>query len=224
VKFSYLQPFIEHSLTVRDSDGKPVPQPQVIPDIGEYQPGEVELPPGKEIELHELKRKLRSAKWLGNDRVPSLYGTGKFILQYEQVLGTPSMGVPGWKLDAALSKLATGKLELEIKADPPGAANVLGSSAGRGHAQPAREAVEKRIAVKFDKAPWAEVLKWYSDQTGLPLISEHRPPPGSFSHVTPKGATYSVHEMTIVLNERLLKQGYVLVPRRQSVVMLKIAK
>jgi hypothetical protein len=31
-------------------------------------------------------------------------------------------GLPGWKLDPALSKLATGKLELEIKSDPPPAA------------------------------------------------------------------------------------------------------
>jgi RNA polymerase sigma factor (sigma-70 family) len=116
VKFSYLQPFVEHSPTVTDSDGKPIPQPEVIPDIGEYIPGEVELAPGKEIELHELKRELRPAKWLaGNDRVRSLYGTGKFIVQYGQVFGLPSMGRRGWKLDPTLSKLATGKLELEVK-------------------------------------------------------------------------------------------------------------
>jgi RNA polymerase sigma factor (sigma-70 family) len=115
VKFSYLQPFIEHSPTVTDSDGKPVPQPEVIPDIGERDAGVVELPPGREIELHELKRELRPAKWLGNDRVPSLYGTGKFSLQYEHVLGPPEMGLPNWKLDPALSKLATGKLELKVQ-------------------------------------------------------------------------------------------------------------
>ncbi len=83
---------------------------------------------------------------------------------------------------------------------------------------------EKRIAMKFDKASWKDVLTWYSDQTGLPVISEHRPPPGSFSHAIPNGATYSIDEVTVLLNESLMMQGYVLVPRKQSVIMLKIAK
>jgi hypothetical protein len=118
VKFSYLQPLIEHSLNVTDSDGKLVPQPEVIPDIGERDAGVVELPPGKEIELHELKRQLRPASESGSRkfmRPYALYGTGKVSVQYEQVFGLPSMGAPGWKLDPALSKLATGKLELEVK-------------------------------------------------------------------------------------------------------------
>ena len=123
VRFSYLQPFIEHALTVTDSDGKPVPQLTIIPDIGEYLPGEVELPPGKEIELHELKRNLKvppppAINDLGVSDLDvsyALYGTGKISVQYEQVLGTPEMGYQEWRLDPALSKLATGKLELEVK-------------------------------------------------------------------------------------------------------------
>ncbi len=121
VKFSYLQPFCEHALTVTDGEGKPVPQPDVIPDIGERSPGEVRLAPGKEIELHELKRELRPASESGSKGFSTtyrLYGTGKVRVQYEQVLGLPSMGYRGWKLDPALSKLATGKLELEIKPEP----------------------------------------------------------------------------------------------------------
>ena len=86
------------------------------------------------------------------------------------------------------------------------------------------EGSDKRIAVKFDKASWKEVLEWYSDQTGLPFLSEHRPPPGTFSYAYSKGATYSVQDITILLNESLMKQGYVLVPRKQSIVMLKIVK
>lgn len=105
-----------------DGEGKPVPQPNVIGAIGEHLPLEVQLAPGKEINLHELKRQLRPAKWLGNDRVPSLYGTGKYRVQYERVFGNPSSGVPGWKLDPALSELATGELELEIKSGPAPAA------------------------------------------------------------------------------------------------------
>jgi hypothetical protein len=227
VKFQYLrQFFIETPPAVTDGEGKPVPLPRVT-CFGIHIPVNVSLAPGKEIELYELKLELRPASEIGNDRgvgVPrhsTLYGTGKFSVQYERVLGNSSSGTI--KLNPRLTKLATGKLELEVKADLA-AANVLGSSAGQAHAQPAREAGEKRITVKFDKAPWAQVLKWYSDQTGLPVLSEHRPPPGSFSHASPNGATYSVREVTIVLNESLMKQGYVLVPRRQSVVMLRIAK
>ena len=44
---------------------------------------------------------------------PLFVSSGKFSLQYERVLGNSSSGQI--KLDPALSKLATGKLELEVK-------------------------------------------------------------------------------------------------------------
>jgi RNA polymerase sigma factor (sigma-70 family) len=122
VRFSYLQPFVEHWPTVTDSAGKRVPQPALLDEIGERLPGVVELPPGKEIELHALKRQLRPASESASKEFMqpyALYGTGKVEVQYEQVLGTPEMGYPGWKLDPTLSKLATGKLALEIKSAPP---------------------------------------------------------------------------------------------------------
>jgi hypothetical protein len=111
----FLHPFFENQLTVKDGEGKPVPQQNVNDEIGGRTPGELKLAPGKEIDLHELKRELRPANESGNKRFESLYGTGKVSVQYEQVLGMPSMGVPGWKLDPNLGKLATGQLELEIK-------------------------------------------------------------------------------------------------------------
>jgi hypothetical protein len=120
VKFSYLQPFIEHAPTVTDSDNIAVPQPSVMYEIGAREAGVVELAPGKTIEIHELKRELKpasenSSKQRGADGHPyALYGTGKVGVQYNRVLGAPEMGRPGWKLDPALSKLATGLLELEI--------------------------------------------------------------------------------------------------------------
>jgi RNA polymerase sigma factor (sigma-70 family) len=135
VKWSYLQPFIEHAPMVTDGDGKPVPQPTKLYEIGARLPGEVELSPGKEIEIHELKRELRPASESGSKqyrpdgRLHALYGTGQVSVRYEQVLGDPSMGYPGWQLDAILSKLATGKLEVDIKSDP---------------AQPEKKAQEKQ--------------------------------------------------------------------------------
>jgi RNA polymerase sigma factor (sigma-70 family) len=116
MKFQYLsQFFIETPPTVTDGDGKPVPLPNVTA-FGIHLPADVTLAPGKAIELYEWKRELRPAKWLGNDGVPSLYGTGTFGVQYERVFGNSSAG--SIKIDPALSKLSTGKLELEIKSAP----------------------------------------------------------------------------------------------------------
>src|SRR5262249_8470110 len=121
ITVSYLNPYIEHEPIVTSSDGKRVPQPTKLYEIGSRLPGQVELPPGKEIELHEIKRELKPASESGDTRPRptgrphALYGTGKVNVQYEQVFGDPNMGHPGWKLDPTLSKLAIGKLELEVK-------------------------------------------------------------------------------------------------------------
>jgi hypothetical protein len=121
IRFSYLQPFCEHALTVTGSDGEVALQPNVvIADLGQRIPGQVELQPGKEIELHELKRRLKPAS-ASDGQIPeqpyALYGTGKISIQYEQVFGPPAFGVPGWRLDPALAKLATGNLEVQVHDD-----------------------------------------------------------------------------------------------------------
>jgi uncharacterized protein YhaN len=70
------------------------------------------LLPGKEIKLYELTLVLRPASESGNMGLSTLYGTGKFRLQYERLASAD--------IDPTiLSKLATGKLELEIKSDEP---------------------------------------------------------------------------------------------------------
>ncbi len=117
VKFQYLrQFFIERPPAVTDDKGNSVSLTSVSYAGGGHFPVEVTLAPGKEIELYELMLKLRPASD-GKDRFSTVYGTGKFSIQYERVLGNSSSGFI--KLDPALSKLATGKLELEVKADPP---------------------------------------------------------------------------------------------------------
>ena len=115
VKFQYLrQFFIETPPTVTTGDGKPIPVPLgQLTAFGIHLPVEVNLAPEKEIELYEWKPRLRSA---GDEEMPNigtLYGTGKFQVQYERVFGNSSSG--SIKIDLALSKLATGKLELEVK-------------------------------------------------------------------------------------------------------------
>jgi RNA polymerase sigma factor (sigma-70 family) len=112
VKFQYLrQFFIEIPPAVTDGEGKPVALPRVTA-LGIHIPVEVNLAPGKEIELYELKRELRPASESGNE-FSTLYGTGKFQIQYERLASAD--------IDKILGKLATGKLELEIKSDPPAA-------------------------------------------------------------------------------------------------------
>jgi RNA polymerase sigma factor (sigma-70 family) len=135
VKFQYLrQFFIETLPTVTDAEGKLVPQPRYEYGGQIHTPVEVNLAPGKEMELYELHLELGRASESGNNRFYSLYGTGKVNLQYARVLGNTSSGAI--TLDPILSKLGTGKLELEIKSEPPPAAwgkEVGGLQAGLGY-------------------------------------------------------------------------------------------
>ena len=126
VKFQYLREFfIETPPAVTDDKGKPVILPTVAVSGLIHLPVDVNLAPGKEIELtgsqpfYELQLELRPTKWLGNNGSRALYGTGKFQIQYERIFGNTAAG--GITLDPMLSKLATGKLELEVNPTTPGA-------------------------------------------------------------------------------------------------------
>jgi RNA polymerase sigma factor (sigma-70 family) len=119
VKFQYArQFFIEKPPSVTDGEGKLVPPlARVVPfgDYGIHNPVEVNLAPGKGIELYELKLELRSGNSVTLDSVSldRLWASGKVRIQYER-LASPD-------IDEILGKLTTGKLELEIKSDPPAA-------------------------------------------------------------------------------------------------------
>ena len=127
VTFQYVRQFLdENRPTVTDAGGKAVPQAGVLVEGVLHVPVEVALEPGKEIVLetrmhgasgspHKLlpvggERRAATKEW------PLVVGTGKVGLQYERVLGNSSSGFV--KLDPALSKLATGTLELEVKEAP----------------------------------------------------------------------------------------------------------
>ena len=115
VKVEYLKEYLmEKPLNVTDGEGKPVPQEAAVylDGVTRLPPAEVTLAPGKEIELYKSKLELKP----GNKASPhTLWLSGKVSLWYDRVFGTPT----SLKLDPTLSKLATGKLELEIKSDPP---------------------------------------------------------------------------------------------------------
>jgi hypothetical protein len=114
VKFRYLrQFFMENAPTVTDAEGKPVHFRYGVIDLSKiHVPVDVNLAPGKEIELYELKFKLKPASEGGGEKDTPFYGRGKFSIQYSQVFGNSSAG--SIKPDPALSKLATGTLELEV--------------------------------------------------------------------------------------------------------------
>jgi hypothetical protein len=116
VKFQYLRQFlIENPPSVTDGDGKPVPLGRLTA-YGLHIPVEVNLAPGSEIELYELKLEPRSATQSVNERERTLYGTGKFSIQYERILGNSSLGFV--RIEPPFSKLATGTLQLAINPDP----------------------------------------------------------------------------------------------------------
>ena len=132
-----------------DADGKVVPQHRTTV-LGFHSPVEVSLEPGKETELESrmaggtrlagapgVRKEIRPESGGGKpttEEQPLFVGTGKVSLQYERVFGNSSAG--RIKLDPALSKLATGKLELEIKPAPPVAPQIGGSPNGKVLAEP----------------------------------------------------------------------------------------
>jgi uncharacterized protein (TIGR03067 family) len=119
VKFSYFNEFFyENPPKVTDSEGKPVPlEGSGLQGLARLV--EVTLAPGKEANLCEMNLKLRPASERGKERpVWALFGTGKFQLQHENV-GGGNIGTGEIRFDPVLNRLATGKLELEIKADSP---------------------------------------------------------------------------------------------------------
>jgi hypothetical protein len=115
VKYQYLrQFFMENAPTVTDAGGNRVHFRYGVIDLSKiHVPVDVNLAPGKEIELYELKFPLRPASEGEGEKDTPYCGTGKFQIQYERVFGSSSAGkvTP----DPTLSKLATGKLELEVK-------------------------------------------------------------------------------------------------------------
>src|SRR5262245_13626161 len=114
VRFQYVPAFFKENLpTVIDVAGKPVPLRAFLGTEILHPSADVTLATGKEVELYEWRAALRPVSETKNPNFEIIYGTGKFSIQYERVLGNTIMSAI--KIDAALSKLATGKLELEVK-------------------------------------------------------------------------------------------------------------
>jgi hypothetical protein len=109
--------FVENPPTVTDAEGKPVRLPRLAAE-GLQRPRTTTVPPGKEVELYDWKFDLRPQGEGGTGT--AIHGTGKFGLQCERIVG-PTSGNPDHP-NPPLNKIATGKLELVVTADPPPAA------------------------------------------------------------------------------------------------------
>jgi hypothetical protein len=118
VKFEYVRQFLDENLPTVTADGKTVEQHRLAM-LGFHVPMEVTLEPGKVVELESrlsLRYELRPPNGEGEPTTKErklFVETGKVSIQYDRVLGSSSSGTI--KLDPALTKLGTGKVELEVE-------------------------------------------------------------------------------------------------------------
>lgn len=104
--------FVENPPKISDADGRLVQLPRYAAE-GLQMPRSPSVPPGKDIELYEWEFDLRPQGESGT-KLFTIHGTGTFSLQCERIVG-PTSANPNHP-NPTLSKLATGKLELAVKA------------------------------------------------------------------------------------------------------------
>jgi RNA polymerase sigma factor (sigma-70 family) len=129
VEFKYIWAFfVENPPTITDADGKMVELPRATAE-GMQMPRSTNVPPGKEVELYEWKFDLQPKGGI-NKELFTIHGTGKFGLQCERIVGPTSgnLNHPNPTLD----KLSTGRLELEIRPEPPTPVNDFPAGWGGG--------------------------------------------------------------------------------------------
>ena len=102
--------FVENPPTITDADGKRVELPKFIAE-GLHGPRNPSVAPGEEVDLYDWTISLQP-KGEKSKNVFTIHGTGKFSLQCERIVG-PTSANPNHP-NPALTKLATGKLELEV--------------------------------------------------------------------------------------------------------------
>jgi type II secretion system protein D len=108
---------------------------------------------------------------------------------------------------------------------------VLGSSIARAVDPPPeinKGTAEKTVTFNMRDKPWASVLEWLSDQTGLPIIYGDKDvkPQGTFNFIAPKNGpkTYTIPKVIDILNEQLLGQNLILIRRAASFTLVPADK
>jgi RNA polymerase sigma factor (sigma-70 family) len=109
--------------------------------------------------------------------------------------------------------------------ETPGMAAEAPQAASQKPEKPAHRAEapppkEQTFAIEIRDKPWSNVFEWYSDISGLPFVSNSKPP-GTFTFIPPgPKQRYTLTQITDFLNEALLAQKYVLVRREASFTVL----
>jgi RNA polymerase sigma factor (sigma-70 family) len=86
--------------------------------------------------------------------------------------------------------------------------------------QPPAKAEPKRHTFVMRAMPWASVLEWYSDLSGLAYVGNVKPT-GTFTFLpTPGKRQFTLEELTDFLNEALLAQRYLLIRLEGSFTVL----
>jgi len=81
---------------------------------------------------------------------------------------------------------------------------------------------ERTVTFAMSDKPWADVMKWYADESGMAFNSVVKPPDGTFNFIPPKdpatGQTkrYTLSGVTDIINESLLAKNFVLIRFEQS--------
>jgi type II secretory pathway component GspD/PulD (secretin) len=78
----------------------------------------------------------------------------------------------------------------------------------------------KTFNMEMRAKPWAAVLEWFSDQTGLPILATEKPA-GTFSFVARNQKRYTLAEIVDILNEGLAPQNLLLIRGDRSVVLVR---
>jgi len=86
----------------------------------------------------------------------------------------------------------------------------------------AGEVTKKDVKLRFNFrfTPWADVLSWFAERSGLSLVLD-APPPGTFNYIDTK--EYTPAEAIDLLNGVLLTKGYTLIRRERMLLAIDIA-
>jgi RNA polymerase sigma factor (sigma-70 family) len=85
---------------------------------------------------------------------------------------------------------------------------------------PSARPTEKTFVFELRDKPWPAVLEWYSEISGLPYVGTYRPRGKATFIPLGRKRTYTLGEITDVLNELLLAQDYILVRRTATCTLL----
>jgi hypothetical protein len=110
----------------------------------------------------------------------------------------------------------TGRADDPVKPEKP----VLRVPVKAADARPPLEVQsEKRVSFEFRQKPWAKVLEWLTEKTGLPVWGPHVPS-GTLNFIPPPGKTYTIPEVIDILNNALIQQNYIMIKLEQAYTLI----